>query len=260
MYLNKEGGNSVSQLQSIASTFGMASLTDSESSYNIPDIIKSRLLNTKILYNQWKTQKYEIPSNLLDYWNINQEDKLSADEDGLNLLNERISVQEDKTGLIRVSVLMEEPELSASIVNFIFDEVVDFTKNNKLDYARQNTQFILKRSDEVKLALEKAVNSLKYFREQNRLVTDSPQLQLELERLLREVEIQTEVFITIQQQYELARIEQMREEPSILILDKGYPASKKYSPRRTMILLSSLIIGLFISSAYILVRKNFIDE
>ena len=64
------------------------------------------------------------------------------------------------------------------------------------------------------------------------------QLQLELERLMRDVEIQTQVFITLQQQYELARIEEVKETPSVVTLDLGKPAIRKEKPKRILLVIT----------------------
>ena len=48
----------------------------------------------------------------------------------------------------------------------------------------------------------------------------SPSLQLENERLTREVEIQKGIFITSKQQLELAKIEEIQETSIVQVLDK----------------------------------------
>ena len=95
---------------------------------------------------------------------------------------------------------------------------------------------------------------LKVFRERNRSIMESPQLQLEMERLLREVEIQTQVYITLQRQYELARIDEVKETPSVVILDKGRPAVKKDQPKRKKIVILAMFIGGFLAGTISLVQ------
>jgi len=99
----------------------------------------------------------------------------------------------------------------------------------------------------VKEHLTFAEDALKVFRERNRSIMESPQLQLEIERLMREVEIKTQVYITLQQQYELARIDEVKETPSVIILDEGIPAVDKDKPRRKLIVIVSLFLGLLLS-------------
>ena len=67
---------------------------------------------------------------------------------------------------------------------------------------------------------------------------------------MREVEIQTQVYITLQQQYELARIEEVKETPSVVILDNGIPASQKDKPKRKLIVILASILGLITGSLF----------
>ena len=95
----------------------------------------------------------------------------------------------------------------------------------------------------MKEQLTESEDALKVFRERNRSIVGSPQLQLEIERLMREVEIQTQVYITLQQQYELARINEVKETPSVVILDEGKPAVGKDKPKRKLIVIIAMLLG-----------------
>ena len=274
MYPNNDSGSSgLSQLQGMASMFGM-NVDGGESTFHIPDIINSRTLQTKIIHKKWDTDLFSSQNDLITFWEINDRSKFSFNpfnwfsksEENMNLkwessalekLSDRISVKEDKTGLINVEVLMEERELSSQIANYIYAGVVDFTNNEHIETAKLNREFIQERQGEVKEILIDAENKLKDFRSKNRKVMDSPQLQLELERLMRDVEIQTQVFITLQQQYEIARIEEVKETPSVVVLDKGKPAAEKDSPKRKLIVIMSIFLGYISGNIYVLVKRIF---
>ncbi len=72
---------------------------------------------------------------------------------------------------------------------------------------------------------------------------DVPELGMELARLIREVKIQSEVYLLLQQQYYRERIQENRDLPTVEILDEAIPPLKAASPR---ILYSTVISGLFI--------------
>jgi len=263
MYPSGESSGGLSQLQGMASMFGM-NMGGSESTFHIPDIINSRTLQTKIIYKKWDTDLFSSPEDLITFWGINDKNKFSKDAgdkslewetSALGRISNRISINEGKTGLISVYVLMEESEISAQIANFIYEGVVELTNVNHNEKATLNREFIEGRQLEVKAQLIAFEDALKVFRERNRSIMDSPQLQLEVERLLRDVEIQTQVFITLQQQYELARIEEVKETPSVVVLDKGFPSVYKDSPRRKLIVFLFTILGFFIGNLYIIYNK-----
>ena len=63
-------------------------------------------------------------------------------------------------------------------------------------------EFISERLIDVQSELSQAETKLKIFREQNLQINLSPSLLLRQERLQRELEIQTQVYISLRQQYE----------------------------------------------------------
>ena len=67
--------------------------------------------------------------------------------------------------------------------------------------------------------MEVSEGILKEFNEQNRQVT-SPALELEQDRLVQEVEIQKGIFLTLKQQLELAKIEEIQKATIVQILDR----------------------------------------
>jgi uncharacterized protein involved in exopolysaccharide biosynthesis len=70
-----------------------------------------------------------------------------------------------------------------------------------------------------------------------------PQLGRELASLLREVKIQNEIYLLLQQQYYKEKIQENRDLPTIEILDSAIPPKNATSPR---IIFTSLLGGLFV--------------
>ena len=58
-------------------------------------------------------------------------------------------------------------------------------------------------------------------------------------QLFREVEAKKEVYLTLQQQLELARIEEVKQSPILHILDHAVPPIKKSFPNRLLFLIIS---------------------
>jgi len=75
-------------------------------------------------------------------------------------------------------------------------------------------------------------------------------------RLKSGVEENRAVYITIRQQYEIAKIEEAKEKLLINILDIAEPAIKKDKPKRTLIVLLSLFGGFMVSIPIVLFRNN----
>ena len=73
-------------------------------------------------------------------------------------------------------------------------------------------------------------------------------------QLFREVEVKKEVYLTLQQQLELARIEEVKKSPILHILDEAVPPIKKSSPNRSIFLIVSGILGFCLSSIIVIFR------
>jgi uncharacterized protein involved in exopolysaccharide biosynthesis len=113
---------------------------------------------------------------------------------------------------------------------------------------------------EVKNDLANSEDTLMNFREKNRQTGDSPALQLEQSRLMRDVDINTELFTTLTQQYELARIEEVKNIPIVNIMDAGRPAGKKDWPLRSVIVIVVFLLSAVGSVCFIYFKDKYTDE
>jgi uncharacterized protein involved in exopolysaccharide biosynthesis len=57
--------------------------------------------------------------------------------------------------------------------------------------------------------------------------------------------------------YEQAKIEERKDVPVMLVLDKAVPAEKKSRPKRLILVSSSVLSALVISVVFVLARKRF---
>lgn len=78
-----------------------------------------------------------------------------------------------------------------------------------------------------------------------------PDLGAEYLRRYREVETQYKILQFITPLLEQAKVEEQRQTPSVLILDRAFPAERKSTPKRLLIVLGGLFIGLLTSIAYV---------
>jgi len=83
--------------------------------------------------------------------------------------------------------------------------------------------------------------------EVNRQVSKIPETGLKSLRLLRDVLIHQKILEYITPLYEQASIDEQKEVPVILVLDKAVPAELKDTPNRTIIVLATGLIALIVS-------------
>ena len=88
---------------------------------------------------------------------------------------------------------------------------------------------------------------------------DLPVLSKQLASLLREVKIQNEVFLLLQQQYYKEKIQENRDLPTVQVLDKAIPPLKVSSPRIIFSTFTGALFFLLLSSLVFIIdgRKNY---
>ncbi len=275
---NINSGRSMGGLQSLASEYGVnlnvADFINDKPSFYIPDIVNSRILKKAVISNKWNTNNGQV--DLINYWQINDTTKFSVgrligsflgSEDNKNIklkfmdaaidrLSEQLLVHEEESGLIVISVLMEESQLAADISNFIANYIKKYVSDIMLSYSSTHREFIEERLKYSKNELSKSEEELKEFSEKNPFAVDTPELQLQRGRLLRNMEVNQQVYITLRQQYEMARINELKEIPVINILDNAEPASDEAKPQKLLIIFLVTLLSLILSSVYIIIKDE----
>ena len=274
------GGILGSSIAGLAESYGLMGL-GSAPTYNIPDIVLSRRIKKNIILSNWKSNTYPDSSNLIKFWEIDKPNRFSpfiildllkplfpsgggfstsADkihlENAIEKLQRLISVSEEQSGLIVVSVLMEDPALASDITNYIADYIKNFISYEQEKEAIKKKEFIYSQMLSAKGDLSESEFKLTNFIKRNPLALGNPDLQLQQGRLVREIEENQAVYITLRQQYEIAKIEAEEDKLFINILDKGDIAVRKSKPKRLLILLSSIMLGMMSSVLYLLYRNK----
>ncbi len=210
-----------------------------------PNIIRSRQVRERVLAQEYETQKFGAVT-LEAYLTDPSKEVQMRRAKALRELEKRVRVSVDKlSGVLQVAVTMPEAELSARVTEAIVAELVQVESALQQDEARGNREFIERRLVETTAALERAENQLTNFREHNLRIGNDPELLLQAERLAREAEIQKNVYITLTQQHELAKIEESRRGAGVQVIDPAQEPFSKSSP----ILLKNLVLGAFFGGA-----------
>ena len=256
--------SSSSQLQSLALRAGV-NLDQNDQSYNITDVAKSRRVAEKVLSNKWNNINLENKT-LISFWKLDEAGILSkffnqtyTNEDLLNKGLKKyfmlLDVKEDRrTGLIQVNIEMESPNLAAEVANFIGSEIQSYIQKQNTVKAVKEKLFISGRLVVVKGELEKLEEDLKEFKERNRGYEVSPELFMIYSQKFREAEAKQQVYVTLQQQLELARISEVKQTPIINILDEARAPVSKSRPNRAIISLLSLLAGFLFGASISIIR------
>ena len=248
--------NSLSNIQGLASQFGLALPFQSGSNLSFsdiyPEIVKSRQLTGIVLEKKFNTRKFgqnQLLKNILsrqyrlDKYDVDERFKRSSE-----ILQDNIKVSKARlTSIVTLEVRGLEPEFAVDLANTIISESDKLQREFKTHQVSDKRSFIEERIKDVKKDLEIAQEDLKEFREKNRQVQYSPALLLEEERLTTEMDVKKEIFSTLKQQFELVKIEEVEEGATVQILDKPVAPYEKSSPKIFLSIFLSIFIGFGLS-------------
>ncbi|MFI5250962.1 MAG: hypothetical protein ACHQQQ_00905 [Bacteroidota bacterium] len=245
-------------LQEMASAAGL-NIGQTSPTELYPDIIMSETVLKKIIYDKYQTEKFDTTVNLIDFFQIDEKTENLRYEKCLTKLQKSvISVSLDKkTFMVEVDIETKEPKLSADIANNILDELDIFQRNFRKTNATEQRKFLEQRLDEVSRDMAKAEDNLKNFRETNRRVEQSAQLLLEQDRLTREVELNTALFIELKKQYEMVKLDEIKNTPVVLVLDTARVPAEKSGPHRTVTVLAGMVLLFLFASAWYSTKDYF---
>ena len=255
--------NSLSNVQGFASQFGLSLPFQGGSALSFsdiyPEVLKSRQLIAIILEKKFNTRKYGQKQSLknilsrqyrLDKYDVDERFKRASE-----ILQDNIKVSKARlTSIVTLEVGAIEPDFAVDLTNAIINESDKLQRQFKTHQVSDKRSFIEDRIKDVKKDLESAQEGLKEFREKNRQVQYSPALLLEEERLTTEMDVKKEIFSTLKQQFELAKIEEVEGGATVQILDKPVAPYQQSNPKVLLSIFLSVFVGfgLSIVLAYIM--------
>lgn len=260
----ESGSASSASISGFASQFGInvGSKGSSPSSLSelYPEILKSRTLSRRLLERKFDTKRFGEGQSLLKIITYGNS-KPPTNLDNLkslaitNLIENKISVKTKlQSPLITISAHTFEAKFSAQLAGAVIDELSKIEKQYMTGKATEKRIFISNRIKEAEIDLKNSEEKLKSFREKNRNIVKSPALQLEVTRLLREQEVQTQIYLTLKKELELVQIEEVEKGSMVMILDPPEVPLGRSSPNKPRILIITGIIGLIISMLVIMYR------
>jgi uncharacterized protein involved in exopolysaccharide biosynthesis len=222
------------RLAGIAAQFGLslpgaASLGDPVRFY--AELAKSKDLLQDVATAEYRFRTPEgdsIIGNLASIYGT----KGATPEEALQRAAYRVADDVDVTtnqqaGLVRVEVVTRWPELSVLINRRILRAIDTANLERRQSQAGAERKFIETRLQEVQEELNTAERNQERFLQQNRQYLNSPQLLLEFNRLQRQVDFRQQLFTTLAQGYEQARIDEVRDTPQLTIIDRPEGSSRK---------------------------------
>jgi uncharacterized protein involved in exopolysaccharide biosynthesis len=124
-----------------------------------------------------------------------------------------------ETGIVGVSVTTPWPTVSRQIADRVIHYVNEFNVERRQSHARAQRSFTETQRDESYRTLTQAEDRLKVFLQRNREFSGSPQLKFEHDRLQREVDRRQQLYNSLSEAYEQARIDEVRNTAVITVIE-----------------------------------------
>lgn len=227
-FLGATGDMTGAGLANIASQFGLRlparDATQSPQFY--ADLLRSRQLLDSVVRTEYTYRDIRgtpTKHNLVAMFGGRDGDSRVAIERAIAGIDRAIGVSVGReTGVARISVSTPAPELSGAIVSRFLELVNNFNLHTRQTRARAERQFAEARLREVEGELRQSEERLRAFLRVNRSYELSPTLTIEHDRLQRNVTTRQQVYITLLQAFEQARIDEVRDTPVITVVEPPY--------------------------------------
>ena len=240
--------NNTTQATGLAAQFGIALPTaNSNPEWIYPEIIKSRTLARTMLKRKFNTKKYGSDKKLLNILTHGNNELKKSDDSlvrsGIKQVINMIDIQPNGT-YYDLTVSASEPVFAKDFASVLLEELDNHQRLYNKQKTSETREFIEERIADTKLELEAAEEALRDFNNRNRRIENSPGLQLERQRLAREVSVLIGVFTTLKQQFETTKIEEVKDSEYVIVLDPPEVPLYRSRPKRKMMLSLSAILGI----------------
>lgn len=253
--LPQSGSNNAGNLAGLAAQFGVT--IGSEPSHS--PAFYADLLEAPELLGHVAEAKYPSgagdSANLIAILGITDGTPAQQRERAIRELQRVIRVNTGReTGMVRLTVTAGSPLLANQIATRLLETLNDFNLRLRQEQARAEQTFARERLDEIEAELRMAEDRLRVFLRQNRVYRNSPDLMAEYERLERDVSMRRQIYMSMQQAYEQARIDAVRSTPVISVVERPSIPASPDSRRTVPFAVVGLLLGSMAGAAVALVR------
>jgi capsule polysaccharide export protein KpsE/RkpR len=156
------------------------------------------------------------------------------------------------TEILDITVTMPESKLSAEVANNIVESLDEYVQTVRKSNAIDRRLYLERRNSQIEDSLRNNEEALKTFQIQNKIIEQSPELVLQQSRLMRNVELYQATNIQINQQLEIARIDEIKDNPIINLKEKAKdPVVRSGPPRRNYFIFLIILVGISATSYFV---------
>jgi uncharacterized protein involved in exopolysaccharide biosynthesis len=254
-----QGRSGASGLSGLAAQIGLAVpvAEGAQSPQFYLDLIQSREILRDVV-----DSNYAVPTDtglargtLADFFAVSEPTAALRREAAMDRLRSRLTAAlSPKTGVVTYRVTTQYASLTHQISERIVTLLNRFNLQTRQSQAAAERKFTSQRLDEAAQELRLAENRLLMFLQRNRQFANSPELRFEEDRLSREVALRQQIYTTVAQAFEQAKIDEVRDTPVITVIER--PEVPVRPDRRHVVqkVAIGLVVGLLVGIAAVLTR------
>jgi uncharacterized protein involved in exopolysaccharide biosynthesis len=252
LLLPAEQSNPSGSFRSLASSLAemyLGSSVGADLADALPDVVQSRVYLQRLLALPVRISSGTTPHTLLDILEPGGAGEVRMAH-AVKKMGKRIHVGLDRrTGTITLSAHLPDRFAAADAANAGATLLQELLNDLFTSQASQERRFLEGRIQDTQDRLRTAEDQLSTFRERNVRIAGSPRLLVEEGRLARAVREQEQVYLTLREQYELARIGEARRVPSLRVVDPAVPPVVHDWPPRKLFALGGLLLGAMLGAS-----------
>jgi hypothetical protein len=134
--------------------------------------------------------------------------------------------------------------------NRLIDLVSNFNRETRVSRAKSKRAFLQMRHDSARTALDDAEERQRLFYEQNRGLIVAPALKFEEQRIRRDVDLASDLYINLDRQLEVARIDEINDAALITVIDSAVVPRKAQWPRYGVMGFTAILLGTIVGLVF----------
>ena len=251
-----QGRKLPSNLSGLAAQFGVSVPGDepSESPQFYADLIR-----TRAVLEELADSLYDVPSDppsrmSLTRWYGQKErtPALQRDKAVTQLRKDVSASTSTQTGVVSLQVRSRSPVLSDEIAVRLLSIINAFNLERRRTQAAAERAFAESRVASIKGDLQAAEGRLQDFLQHNANCCEAPSLRFEEQRLSRDVSTQQQLYTTMLQSFEQAKIDEVRDTPVITIIEPPTIPVRPDSRRAALLLPLGVIAGVMLGAIVVI--------
>jgi uncharacterized protein involved in exopolysaccharide biosynthesis len=245
-FMPQAAEGALSRLSGLAASFGVSvpAADPGSSPAFYAELLKSRdvLRRTVETRYAFSVKGDSLHGTLVELFDVRGDSPAARRDAAAKQLLESIGVTVGReTGTIDLEVTTAWAELSQQVADRMIQLVSDFNLHRRQTKAGAERRFVEARVTEAQDSLRTAEAGLEGFLQRNREYRNSPQLMFTHDRLEREVAMRQQVYTSLAQSYEGARIDEVRNTPVITLME---PPDVPAKPDPRLALVKGLLAGI----------------